>query len=1657
MRKLLNLFTWMQLLVLLTYAASANADKPRTLANDITSTTIDSTIYCFAVDSNVCEGEVITYSATSKPGLHYFWNVTGGTAPVSTTNLYTVTWGSPGSGTVTLIIKDNAGNVVKTCQWNATIHGLPDPVITASFSPTCERPTTDHNPKPDESDCLLACDSSTVVYTVTADSGSTYAWSVSGAISYTTSGNEVSVYWGSVGSGMVTATVTNAYGCSSTVSACIDIIPSPTALFATTPAAVGGIVDVCLSTPTTSQAVYFTDLSTGSIDSPLHSWFWDFGDGTTSDQQHPPAHVFPGPGVYDVWLVVENECHCKDSFNITVNVSNLLGPDIYCAATVCADGTETYSTSANCTDYLWNVTGGTIVESPPYGPSITVNWGSSTPGTVSLAVDGCDSTYCSTATEILIPIIPPTTTIDGPAVVCAGSLALYSVDFLPGCTYDWDVSGGGTIIGIDSNNQVLVQWSGTGGTVKVTYDNPELGCSGMASLNVQVLPEYDISGPEAVCVGESATYVASTGSFDWTVLDASGTVIQSSSGSSITVNWATSGNYQVVATDALSAFCNSPQALSILVSPAPPAPTAIVGEDSICSGVAYTYTASPSSLDYYLEWVVSGGTPVNGTGNSMTITWGVTPPYTIDLYQVNVANPSCSSMAYTKTIYPKVLTGVDIIGPDSSCTDAIVSYSAVPLNADDYQWSISPSTMGSVISGQGTTNIDVQWNNTTGSVTLTLVATACNNTVTVNKTVILTGPPPPVILANDSACQGANYNFSSSTTGTSYTWDFGDGNSTTSASPAVFNVYALPGNYLVTLTVNNPGGCVGTSTTSKWVLVNEAPAANLTTPDPTQYCPGDPISTTLYINSQPGNTFQWFGPGTTGVTATSFNATAAGSYYVVVTNSYGCTNTSNTIKIKVDPCDTCNVDPGSSIDFTYSGPNCNVVDFFGNISGGTIIGWNFNDPSSGSNTSTALNPSHTFSEAGYYNVTFKGRFPGTPDSCILIATETIVIPAVADFEWEITGCAGGGFTFDFFDLTDVVSPYTVTSWNWTFAGGTPSSSTAPNPSGVILSPGTHIVSLTVTSSGGTTCIVQDTIVVPALPLADFTAADTVCDDNAVLFTSTASGTIVDWLWDFGDLATSKLYPTTERTYSGPGTYTATLTVTDENGCTAANTQQILVLPNTLNDSVIIGGPTVFCAGDSVQLTAAFSGGSMPYNYLWSNLDSSSSITVDQNGNYTVTVTDADGCQLTSNAVDVIVNPAPTALISGENDYCMGDEVVLTANQGASSTYEWFFDNVSSGSSETFTFTATYLMAPSVDVYVVITAPNGCVDTSDIFTVYVHSMPLAPTISTTASPPLCSGTPIELTASNTQGLTDYIWNTGQTDSSITVSTAGVYSVTVFNEYGCGKESSIYVTPMPDFTNLMTGCYSFCDTADVLWIGPIGPYTYQWLFNGAPIAGATSANYTIPAGSSGMYQLVIDNGGCVDTSGIIDIDFYPCADPCEGPAFIKTIVCDTVDGSGNQTYWLDIGLNNPFGGTATFTMTTPLGTLSGPIPATLSSGYNSFNAIFTENPPGGYDTLCIEVVITNGEGQRCMVTICKELPDCGEPCEFTPDFTYHYTQESPCHIYFSGSISPAGYTVLSWDWDFGDGFSSTLQNPIHNYGGDGTYTVCLTVTATNGSDT
>jgi PKD repeat protein len=1551
-------------------------------------------------NASVCEGEVEVYTYPATPGYVYIWSVTSGSGTPSG-NTLTVTWGSPGSGTVTLIVKNALGVVVDTQVLPVTIHSKPYPYITASFSPSCEKRSKEGTPNQKDEDCLMACDSSIVVYTTPLNPGSTYTWTVIGANSFTPSANTVTVYWGAPGAGLIRVEETNIYGCTNAYEKCVTIIESPDAFFTSIPAAVGGVINIC-----DGQTVQFYDASTGSIASPLSDWFWNFGDGGTSTDQNPSHTFYNMPsGTYDVIMYVENQCHCKDSFMVKVVVSSDPPPKIECISTVCANGVDHYHTPSGCAGatYNWSVTGGVITTLPPYGPDIDVQWGASGPGIVTLQILGCGG-VCPTPASVVVSIISPTTTISGPNPACTNSTSIYSIPNMPGSIYTWTVTGGFIMSG-QGTEQVEVFWfSGTSGTISVTYVNPTLHCDGSASMVVNLRPQFNISGQNQVCEGSTQAYTATPGTpaenaaYNWVVTNSSNTVVAMFGGSNVyNINWTFGpGIYKITATNGSGAFCNSPQSFFVTVYGAPPPPTFITGKNPVCPNSSAMYTSAPTMSGTFIEWTVINGAPVSASGNQLTVTWGPAGPYILEVRQVSMTFPYCPSPPFRDTIESKLpAPAYAVLGPTPVCKNTIQNYNANSSYGDTYTWSISPSTMGSVIGGQGTPNVQIQWNNTAGVATINLAVTTCGVVSNVNLPVTLTNPPPPVIIGPSSICQNVGLPpFSTTTTGTAFAWDFGDGSPIVPGAGPHSHPYGTPGTYNVTLTVTNPNGCIGVSSTVFLVNVKPAPDAAITTPDPTIYCPpGSPIATTLYFSAllQPGSTVDWYessmGYVGSGIT---YPATATGTYWAVVTSANGCSTTSNVIKIKYGTCVPCPIDP-HYLNYTATKTGCLSYNFSGNISSnGRVLGWNFNDPWNPVG-STSLTPSHNFVEPGYYNVIFSGRFPKTGfpgDSCDRDTFMTVVVPIKAKFNYEITCGGASDYIINFLDLSTYVSPYTITNWSWSFPGGTPSVSSLQNPSVSFPAGTTPLVTLTITTTVGPgspyTCTIQLPVNVPVIPSMTISAPTFTCQGTPVPFTVTGlTGVVNSWNWNFGDGSSSLLQPTT-RTYTAPtsGVQNVVLTVTDQFGCPRQFFHNILVHANNLTATVSAAGPTTFCDGQSVTLNAVVGGGVPLLNYLWNTVDITNSIVVTQTGGYWFQVEDSRSCRATSNTLNVLVNPVPQAMIVGDDDYCFGETTLLSAYQGSGYTYQWLINGSPSITGPTF----SQIQSPATyNFQVIITnTSNGCKDTSAPYPVVVHPLPPPPGLSS-APTPACEGTAVTLTGIPTVSPYTFNWSTGATSNAIVVYNAGLYTLTQTDKFGCQSENSTQVFELPDFSNLLQGCYEFCDSAPVTLVGPVGiGFTYQWYFNGSPIPGpaGTMKDYVIPIGVNGIFSLEITTwAGCTSISGPIDVTWIHCRD-CPDNWRFKDIVC-VLDSNGTQVYYFTVDIFNPFGPGATYSIGTTGGFITGLSPSTLTPGSNLISGFFIDVPPMT-NPFCITGTIYWGEKERCILKeTCVDLPPCQKP--------------------------------------------------------------------------
>jgi PKD repeat protein len=974
------------------------------------------------------------------------------------------------------------------------------------------------------------------------------------------------------------------------------------------------------------------------------------------------------------------------------------------------------------------------------------------------------------------------------------------------------------------------------------------------------VPEVSfIASDSTICVGTCINFTdLSTGnpiSWSWSFPGANVTSSTQQNPTNICYN--TAGNYTVTlrATNIIGVDSLVKTAY-IVVSPLP---TANAGTDvSICNGSSATLNASGGTS---YSWL-----PATGL-SSASISNPVASPGATTNYTVTVTNAAgCSSTdVVIVTVNPLPTVSVS---PITICAGASGTLSA--SGASVYSWSPGlSSTTGTSVTANPTST-------TTYTVTGTTVA-GCQNSTTVTVTV---NPGPAANAGTDvSICNGSSTTLNASG-GTSYSWS----PFSTLSSAAIPNPVATPTvttNYTVTVT---GGGCSATDVVT--VTVNSVPNISVT---PITICAGS--SGTLTAAGAPN--FSW--APATGLSATTGSSVTASpttttTYTVTGTNAAGCTK-SVFVTVTVNTPPTANA--GNDITI------CNGSSTTLSASGGGTYSWS---PSSGLSSSTIANPVASPSTTTSYTVTVTSGTCSATD----VVTITVNPLPIADAGTNITICNGssttlnasGGTSYSWspsgsLSSSTIANPlaspasttnYTVTvtgggcsatdvvtvtvntvladagnnitictgsnatlnasggtSYNWA-ADPSLSSTTIANP---VASPTiTTTYTVTVNNSG---CSATDvvTVTVSGALTANAGADVSICNGFSTTLMATGGATY-SWL-----PTTGLSSPGSANTIAAPSTTTNYTVTVSSGGCSA--TDVVTVTVNSVPVATITpDGPTTFCEGDSVILTS-----SVGVYYLWSTGATTPSITVINSNNYNVTVTNASGCSASSTVLNVVVHPVFPSSInpSGPTTFCQGGNVTLVASAGGS--YTW----------STGAITQSITVTTGNDYYVSVTDVNGCSTSADTITVTVNPNPAAPVISPSGIYNICVGDTVTLSAPVAD---NYLWSNGANAGTISVTSAGLYSVTVYNVFGCGTSSAdtTEVTvndPVSDFT--ATPLLVFIPSANVNYVAITngsGPFTYLWDFGDATTSGAAAPSHTYGTiGFRTVSVTVSDSTGCSKT--------------------------------------------------------------------------------------------------------------------------------------------------------------------------------------------------
>lgn len=1558
-------------------------------------------------DTVVCDGDVVPYSVSLTGNYSYQWNAFGGTLIGSGTNV-DVLWTNFGNGQVTLVVRDALNDIVCTAVQNVTIRKNPNPIIVPSKVVSCElveRDTSDHHRDRDPEDpCFSVCDSTLITYSVQNNSGSTYQWIITGTADFTPStSNTIDVNWTEIGNGSVKVIETDSFGCVGESEICVNIVGRPTALFnSPSNPILNGTINVCLN-----QQLNLENLSVQGDGSPLSQYEWIWGDNSYTNQNHPTPyahHQYSTPGTYTLQLVAYNECRCSDTFSVTVVVDSSTGPEIFCVSTVCPNTQVTYYTNSDCSQFDWAVENGVIVSGGgTTDTSITIDWGITNPGIISLMTPNCSSS-CPFPSSTFVPIITPTADIVGPTELCLGETYTYSIGCnIPIDSIIWDLPNGINLVSGSLINghkiTIFVTDSFTSGTITVDYfhhvpgSTTNLSCGGEASLDINARPQHIIFSTQEICENETnfsvnhyqSNFQTISGNILWTITDITGNItyysnlISGSNNLNIGPWTYGSGNFVITATGLDSQFCNVAQSINLVVHPLPPSPDSIVGVNPVCPNTPYTYLAIPTSTNFAVVWDVLNPTSTTYGGNTVSVMWDANGPNILNAYQIDPIS-GCRSLPLVDTINSLLpLSTSTIFGLDTVCANIQnISYS-VSDPGDLFTWSISPSTAGSVTSGQYSSNVEVEWNNYSGQAILSVEREMCGVSITSDIIIEVLIPPSPTITAVDSACQGSTVSFSTPSSGVSFNWDFDNGFSGSGSS--VTQTFNSPGTYYVSLVVENSIGCLSQPAV-KVLVINPEPQVSISTPDPNIYC-GTVGNVTMYVADPAiSTTYNWFQNGSSlSTSGVSYSTNNIGTYSVTAVNSFGCSKNSNTITIDTI-CDTCN-SGNVTLDFSMFRLGCSTDSFVGTHSSNAFNpSWNFDDIHNSPSTATGLIATHTYTEPGFYRIRFCVNVLSTNgiDTCTVCRTKVDTIKYKPDFYYDIS-CSGSTYSVDFTNNTKRIASLAVPPYSWTISPGG-FTSTAVNPS-FNLNPGSYTVTLLVDG----VCSKIDSFVIPALPSAIFTSEDSICVNAPMAFINNSTPATSS-NWSFGDGASS-LVQSPIKTYDTPNVYPVSLTVSNIYGCTSSAVKRIFVLPNTLAVN-ILPSDTSICEGDSILYTANVSGGYPAYDLLWSNIQSSNTTWAKFTGSYYVDIMDSKSCFLRSDPVNVLVNPVPKPQIFGKRDICLSDFEIYQSNYPNLPGYSFFWEMQPTGQttpSHQFNVFAPFVgqninFQGSYDLMLTVTNSAGCAG-SDTFEFNIHR---EPTVNINAlSFPLCEESTNVLYGSYTSHnpIVQTFWNNGNLGDTLITTVPDNYVYTVIDTFGCKSSGLIKVNPLPDFCGYQSGCYEICDTiSELLWYAPVGHAFYQWYYNGSPISGATSEVLEVPLYQSGIYQVEVTTfNGCTAMSDPTDITFISCPTDCVFD-FNYTIICGPINADGEQTYDIVLNFYNNLGNGAGINVSPFSGTVSGVNPTTLVPGWNaiSFNFIPT---PGSRP--CLRIVTWNND-VKCDTFFCVELPPCDlKPCE------------------------------------------------------------------------
>ena len=1074
-----------------------------------------------------------------------------------------------------------------------------------------------------------------------------------------------------------------------------------------------------------------------------------------------------------------------------------------------------------------------------------------------------------------------------------------------------------------------------------------------------------------------------------------------------------------------------------------PQPLAVVNpiNSTICSNQSTAIGLSSALPGTQFSWIVNAG-GLNGTspGTGNLIAQTLVNPGVTTLTAQYIITPTlngCIGPNDTATVSVTPAAQLNVVtGPTNFCSGGSTNIQlSSPVPGATFSWTLAggQSILGD-LPGNGATIVQNLTNpsNAIDSVTYNIVPTFNGCALAPTSVTVVVNPIPSGIATPDTStiCGGTTTGIQliSTVANTTFNWTVNAGPSISGASPGTgqligqtLNNSSLATEQVVYNITYSANGCAGAPIQAVVNVNPVAPAA--ANPTALTVCSGQPfqIAVSSPVN---GATLSWTtapNPNVAGAIAgagdtisnTLTTAVAGGQIvnYLISATFQNCPGPLLVVPVTVNALPA--VNPGLAQTSCLNSPPINLVGF--SPAGGT---W------SGPGITTAQPGTFTPSVAGVgaHAITYSFTDPVT--TCSNTANINMVVNPLPTLSYthDTLVCVNAPINL-------VNTTQGATQHAWVFGNGT--NSNLSNPIQAYPAPGLYTISYTATTALGCSAGSNSTIRVITAPAANFVVAPSVgCSPMVVNFNNQTAAYTATYLWNLGNGTTSTLVTPPPTTYFGSTsvdtTYVISLTATNQCGnSTFIDTLRVLSQPVAFFGTNV----SVGCSPLTIQLSQNSFGGPTSFSWNFGNGTASAASlpgpqtfvyngTTDTTYYITLTVTNPCGSSTHVDSVRVLPNNITPFFNTNPTSGCAPLAVNFTNFTTGANVYNWDFGD--GNVSNLMNPSHTYVNGGNYNV--MLAANNGC--SFDTIYFMVNVLPQPSVSFVVAQDSLCQNVNMQF-INTSPNLSNLFWNFGDGNTSTLTNPTnayaqgGTYNVSLIGTAqasGCTDTAHgvVFIKPGIDVAiNLSDsiGCAPFQVQFQDVGQGAI---FHQWDYGDGQTGASSSPTHTYLTFGSYITQLVGSNQwGCTDTATA-----NVWVNPVPNAAF-------TVPPINTCVYPATFQLTNTSSGATGYQWN-------------LGNGQNSvqFEPVVTYNQP---DTFAIQLVATNAFG-------CSDTAVQSVIMNQNVVANFLITPEVGCAPHKADLID-LSTGADTWSWNFGDGDSSIVQNPIHVYQNAGVYTVTL----------